>query len=166
MTDQFSVRDRRIDALLKLGRYIGLVGLLGGLGALTAMWWYGPAPEGPAQWHLLLNLTRAVFIRCMFAGIIILAVIGSMSWWRHRKQFHGQRWFKVMMISVLITIPALHLWARWTMLKIRAAVEAGDFTAAAALGDTMAVAYTISLIILLVIAAVGIIKPGFGQARE
>jgi hypothetical protein len=154
-----------IDALLKLGRYIGLMGFLGGLAALAAMWFLGRAPQNASEWNMLVELTRAVFLRCMFAGIVVLAVIGSLSWWRHRRRFHRARWFRIMMVALLIAIPSLHLWARFTMLKIRDAVETNNLDAAAELWSRMGTAYLISLIIILAIAAVGIIKPSLGQRR-
>ena len=157
-------RSDPVGVFLKLGRYIGLLGFLGGLAALAAMWCAGPRPTNAAEWTMLMELTRAVFMRCMFAGIIILAVIGAISWWRHRRHFHRARWFRIMMGALLIAIPTLHFWSRATMLKIRQAVDAQDFAQADELWNRMGSAYLISFIMILVIAAIGIIKPRFGQS--
>lgn len=152
-----------LDSLLRLGRAIGLLGFLGGLAALAAMWFCGPAPADAPRWHMLMQLTSMVFYRCMFAGILVLAVTGSLSWWRGRKRYHGKRWFGIMLLLLAIAIPTLHLWARFTMLKIHAAVDAGNLAAADDLWQHMGTAYLVSVLVLVPIAAIGFIKPRFGQ---
>lgn len=154
------------DALLKLGRYVGLLGFLGGLAALAAMWMLGPQPHGSEQWEMLMELTRAVFMRCMFMGILLLAISGGASWWKYRQRFRGRRWFRIMMIALVIAIPAMHLWARSLMLHLREALRDDDLAGAAELWSRMGVAYTISFVVILAIAALGIMKPRLGEPNR
>jgi hypothetical protein len=155
--------EQRIEALLKLGRYLGMLGLLGGLAALSAMWAFGPVPETIAGWQLLIGLMRPVFYTCFFAGVIVLVFVGSLSWWRHRHHLHGRRWFRVMMLALLVAIPALHLTARAAARDLYAAIDAGDLSSSAELWDRLGLLYLLGFLVLLVISAIGVFKPRLGE---
>jgi len=151
------------DRALRLLQSLGLVGFLGGLAALSAMHFVGPQPDGIDQWRMMIGLMRAVFYPCVFSGIIALVISGSALWWRHRRQLHGVRWFKLMMIMLAIAVPGFHLWARTTMLKLDASVRASQLDLAQASWHELGQAYAIALVVMLVITAIGIIRPRLGQ---
>jgi hypothetical protein len=154
----------RIDQLLMVLRLLALLGFLGGLFALAMLWAFGPTPHSIDQWEMLIGMTRAIFYPCVFAGIILLVVTGLTLWWRHRRELHGSRWFRLMMILVLLTVPPFHLWARWTMLKLRDAIERTELETIATLWNQLGLAYLLSFVTLLMISAIGIIKPRMGQS--
>jgi hypothetical protein len=160
------------DRVLRLLRYVGLIGFLGGLAALSAMWAFGPVPQNVEQWHMLIALVKSIFFACSFSGIVILIVVGGISWWKHRAHFHRASWFRVMMISLVITIPAFHFWARSTAEKLYTVIEHADENQAQALEDAariwdqLGASYVTALAILLGIAAIGITKPSFGERDE
>lgn len=161
--DPQAVRLVGVDRALRLLQSLGLVGFLGGLAALSAMRFAGPQPDGADQWRMMIGLMRAVFYPCVFAGIIALVISGSVLWRRHRAQLHGARWFKLMMIMLAIAVPGFHLWARGTMIKLDAAVQAGQLDQAQASWHELGQAYAIALVVMLVITAIGIIRPRLGQ---
>ena len=152
------------DAALKVFRYLGMLGFLGGLAALSAIWAFGPAPKNIDQWRVLIGAARAVFYACMFSGIIILVIAGSLSWWRRRRELHPARWFRFMIILLIIAIPTLHLSARSVALKLYAAIDAGDLIQTARLWNKLGLLYFIALLALITIAALGILKPRLGSA--
>ena len=152
------------DVLLRFLRYLGLIGFIGGLAALSAMWAFGPVPNSIEQWQFLIAHVKAIFFTCAFTGIVILAVVGSISWWRHRKVLHGQRWFKLTIGMLAIAIPASHFGARYTAEKLYELVDAGKLEEALLMWNRLGTAYVISTIVMLTIAAIAIIRPRLGQA--
>lgn len=148
---------------LKLLRCLGMLGFLGGLAAMSAMWAFGPVPQTADQWRIVIGIMRPIFYSCFFAGVIVLVIAGSISWWRHRKNLHRTRWFKVMMASLLIAVPALHLSARFTALRLYAAIDDGRLDEALMMWNRLGWLYVIGFVTLMMIAAIGIMKPRFGQ---
>jgi hypothetical protein len=151
------------DVLLRFLRYVGLIGFIGGLSALSAMWAFGPSPATSQEWQFLIQHVKSIFFACCFTGIVILAIVGSVSWWRHRRVLHGRRWFKLTIGLLAIAIPGSHFGARFTAEKLYAAVEAGDFEHALMLWDRLGVFYLTATVVMLVIASIAIIKPRLGQ---
>jgi cytochrome bd-type quinol oxidase subunit 2 len=152
-----------LDVVLRLLRIVGLIGFLGGLAALSAMWAFTPTPQSLEQWHTKIAEVKAIFFACSFTGIIILVVVGSISWWRHRRRLKQQRWFRTMIGMLVIAVPGSHIWARSTAERLYEAVEAGRMDQAADLWQQLGMAYVLSLTIMLVIASIGIIRPRMGQ---
>lgn len=144
-------------------RYLGMLGFLGGLAAMSAMWAFGPRPAAINEWNILIGAMRPIFYACFFSGIVVLAVAGIVSWWRHRAHLHGARWFKVMMAMVIVAIPALHLTARHAARSLYAAIENGELEQAAAMWDRLGWLYVAGFFVMLTIAAIGVFKPRFGQ---
>jgi hypothetical protein len=155
-----------VDAALRFLRYFGLIGFLGGLAALSAMWAFGPVPQTLDQWHMMIAHVKAIFFACSFSGIVLLVIVGSISWWRMRRTLHASRWFRVMMGMLLITIPASHISARWMAEKMYEKIDAGQLEQAADLWRRLGWAYVLSLTALLAIAAIGIAKPRLGQSID
>jgi hypothetical protein len=155
--------DSTADSFLKMLRYLGMLGFLGGLAAMSAMWAFGPRPSSVNEWNVLIGAMRPIFYACFFSGIVVLALAGGVSWWRHRKQLHGARWFRVMMTMVVIAIPALHLSARYAALSLYAAIENHELERALELWDRLGRLYLIGFLVMLTIAAIGVFKPRFGQ---
>jgi cytochrome bd-type quinol oxidase subunit 2 len=154
------------DSILKVLRYLGMLGFLGGLAALSAIWAFGPTPKDIDQWRVLIGAARAVFYACMFSGIIILVIAGSLSWWRRRRELHPARWFRFMIALLIIAIPTLHLSARSVALKLYAAMDAPDLARTARLWDKLGLLYFIALLALTLIAALGILKPRLGSKNQ
>jgi hypothetical protein len=151
------------DSVLKMLRYLGMLGFLGGLAAMSAMWAFGPRPASINEWTVLIGAMRPIFYACFFSGIVVLALAGGISWWKHRVQLHGARWFKVMMLMVVIAIPALHLSARYAARSLYAAIDSGELHRALELWDRLGRLYVVGFIVMLAIAAIGVFKPRFGQ---
>ena len=147
---------------LRIARFIGLVGFLGGAASLAAFMWLGPRPQSVEQWHMLIHAMRSIFYPCMFGGIAILVIVGGTMWWRRRQMLNPQRWFRLMMVLIGIFVPALHLWARSSMLIMDAAVDKGDLDRADQMWDRLAWAYLIAVVVFTVVSAIGIVKPRFG----
>jgi hypothetical protein len=154
------------DRVLRLLRALGLIGFLGGLAALSAMWAFGPLPQNLEQWHLLIGHVRAVFFTCAFTGILILVITGITSWLRHRRRLHGSRWFRLMLVLLLIVVPASHISARLTARKLYATIEAGRMDEAERIWHTLGLTYTGSLAALLIIAAIAYLRPRLGQVED
>jgi hypothetical protein len=152
--------------LLKFMRYLGMFGLVGGLGALAAMWAFGPRPETAEQWQVLIGAMRPVFYACFFAGVVILVIAGVISWWKHRQALHAARWFKAMMVMVFVAIPALHFTSRSIALRLYAALDEGRLEEAAALWNQLGWMFLIGFVVMLIIAGIGILKPRLGQRVE
>jgi prolipoprotein diacylglyceryltransferase len=148
------------DRTLRLLRALGLSGVLGGLGALSAMWAFGASPETVAEWRLLVGAMRSVFYACVFSGILILVPVGSLLWWRRRAALRGQRWFRALMLVLLVTIPGLHIGARLTSIALRKAVNAGDVARAAELWDRLGWLFFIALIVFLIASWIATARPG------
>jgi len=107
-----------------------------------------------------------VFYPCFFAGILLILISGSTIWWRRRRSLNPQRWFRVMMATVFVAVPVLHLWARYTMLKLDAAIEQSRLAEASDLWDMLGRAYMIALVVFMGVSVIGMLKPRFGQAVE
>jgi hypothetical protein len=153
------------DVLLRFLRYLGLIGFIGGLAALSAMWAFGPLPKSHEEWHFLIGHSKAIFFACCFVGIIILALVGSISWWRHRRILHGERWFKLTIGLLAIAIPASHFGARYTAETLYETVDAGKLDEALVIWNRLGVTYATATIVMLVIASIAIIKPRMGQTN-
>lgn len=151
-----------LDHTLRLLRALGLAGVLGGLGALSAMWAFAQTPENLGEWRLLVSAMRGVFYACVFSGIGILVPVGTILWWRRRAALHGQRWFRVLMLILLLTIPGLHIGARLTSMALRKAVDAGDLTRAADLWNRLGWLFFIAFIVFLLAAWIATARPRFG----
>jgi putative copper export protein len=151
------------DVALRIVRFVGLIGFLGGLAALASLWFFGPRPVDADQWHMLILAMRSVFYPCVFAGIVLLIISGTSIWWRRRKDLHGLRWFRVMMVMIVLAVPALHLSARFTMLRLHAMVEAADLEKAAQLWDRLGMLYCVAVVVFLVVSIIGMVKPRLGQ---
>jgi hypothetical protein len=156
----------RVDSILRLVRFVGLIGFLGGLAALASLWAFGPRAADAAQWHLLLSAMRSVFYPCFFAGVLLLVISGTTIWWRRRKTLNQQRWFRVMMVMVMVAVPALHIWARLTMMKLDAAIHDARLIEAAGLWNTLGGAYVIALVVFMAVSVIGMFKPRFGQPSD
>src|SRR5262245_27213275 len=152
-----------IDPILRAFRLLGLIGFLGGLAALSALWAFGPTPASIEQWHIKIAEIKAIFFACSFLGIVILIIVGSISWWRHRRVLNRQRWFRLMIGMLLMAIPASHLWARTTAETLYEVVEAGRMDEAAVLWRQLGTAYTVSLAVMLLIVCIATVKPRLGQ---
>jgi hypothetical protein len=154
-----------LDSVLKMLRYIGLLGFLGGLAALSAMWAFGPVPETVEQWRLAIGYMRPIFYACFFAGVVILVIAGGLSWWRHRREFHGQWWFRLMIGLLIIAVPTLHLWARSVAMRLYAAVDEAQLDAATMHWNHLGRLYVIGFFVMLLIAGIGIFKPHLGSRQ-
>lgn len=151
------------DLLLRFLRYLGLIGFIGGLASLSAMWAFGPVPQTIEQWHFLIAHAKSIFFACSFTGIVILAVVGAVSWWRHSRVLHRQRWFKLTIGLLALAIPASHFGARYTAEKLYETVDAGKLHEALVLWNRLGVTYLTATIVMLLIASIAIIKPRMGQ---
>ena len=156
----------QVDSILRLVRFVGVIGFLGGLAALASLWAFGPRPDDVPQWHMLLSAMRSVFYPCFFAGIVLIIISGTIIWWRRRTSLNAQRWFRVMMVMVFVAVPSLHIWARFTMLKLDAAVHESRLADAAGLWDMLGRAYAIALGVFMVVSVIGMLKPRFGQSES
>jgi hypothetical protein len=154
------------DILLRLVRFVGLIGFLGGLAALAALWAFGPRPATADQWHMLIHAMRSVFYPCVFLGIVLLVISGIAIWWRRRAALHGLRWFRVMMVIIVLAVPALHLSARFTMLKLDAMVKHAQLQEAAALWNRLGLLYVTATAVFMVVSIIVMLKPGFGQPKS
>jgi hypothetical protein len=154
------------DKLLRLVRFVGLIGFLGGLAALASLWAVGPRPATAEQWHMLIDAMRSVFYPCVFVGIVLLVITGIAIWWRRRTALHGLRWFRVMMGIIILAVPALHLSARFTMLKLDAMVKQAQLQDAAALWNRLGLLYVTATAVFLIVSIIGMLKPAFGQAKS
>lgn len=159
-------RSQLAESLLKISRFLGMLGFLGGLAALGSMWAFGSPPRTQPQWELFIGLMRPVFFSCVFMGIVILAFAGTMSWWRHRRKLHRSRWFRVMIVLLLIAVPTLHLSARSIAMQLYAAVDANHLDDAARLWNQLGKYFAIGFIVMLAISAIGILKPTLGQSQS
>jgi hypothetical protein len=155
--------DSRLDRLLAVTRFAGLIGFLGGLAALAALTWFGPQPQSVEQWRIMIPVVRAIFYPCTFGGIVILLIVGGTIWWRRRRALNPQPWFRLMMALIVVAVPILHIWARWSMLKMVDAVEAGELDRAAMLWTRLSWAFLMALVAFLGIATIGILKPRMGR---
>lgn len=155
-----------IDKTLRIARFVGLIGFLGGAASLAALTWLGPKPRTHEQWELLITAMRSIFYPCMFAGIVILIIVGGSMWWRKRGSLNPQRWFRLMMVLIAIFVPALHLTARTSMLMMDAAVKEGDLFKAQAMWNRLAWAYLIAVIVFTTVSAIGIVKPRLGSSSN
>jgi hypothetical protein len=161
---EFPGRRKGADQALFALRLVGLLGFLGGLTALSAIWGFGPRPQNQSQWEMMIQITRSIFFPCVFAGLVVLLVVGSILWWRHRAELHGQRWFGLMMALLAVAVPISHLAARSTMLKLRSAIETGRLDEAGMLWDQLGWAYVLSTVAMVLIASLGVIKPRLGRS--
>lgn len=152
-----------IDRTLRLLRALGLAGVLGGLAALCAMWAFGARPANLGEWHVLISAMRSVFYSCVFAGIGILVPVGIILWRRRRDALRGQRWFRALMLMLLVTIPGLHIGARLTSIALRKAVDAGDIARAAELWDRLGWLFLIAFIVFLLASWIATARPRMGQ---
>ena len=109
-----------LDRTLRLLRALGLAGVLGGLGALSAMWAFSASPATNDEWRLLVGAMRAVFYACVFTGVLILIPVGSILWWRRRAGLRGQRWFRALMLVLLV--PTM-VWVQLRLPKLSRVVE-------------------------------------------
>ena len=57
------------DKALRVARFVGLIGFLGGAASLAAFTWLGPKPQNAEQWHMMIRAMRAIFYPTMFGGI-------------------------------------------------------------------------------------------------
>ena len=73
--------------------------------------------------------------------------------------------FKVMMILVITAIPVLHLSARYAAKLLYAAIENGQLEEALGLWDRLGRLFAIGFAVMLIIAAIGVFKPRFGQGN-
>jgi hypothetical protein len=155
-----------IDKALRVARFVGLIGFLGGAASLASFTWLGPEPQNAEQWHMLIHAMRAMFYPTMFGGIVILIIVGGTMWWRRRKSLNPQRWFRLMMVLVAIFVPTLHLLARSSMLAMDKSVNEGDLASAAQMWDRLAWAYLVAVVVFTFVSAIGIIKPRLGASSD
>jgi hypothetical protein len=158
-----AMKNSRLDQALRLLRALGLAGVLGGLGALSAMWAFSEAPANFSDWRVLVSAMRAVFYACVFTGILILVPVGCALWWRRRAALRGQRWFRALMLILLLTIPGLHISARLTSTALRKSVEAGEAAESARLWDRLGWLFFIALIVFLIASWIATARPVMGQ---
>jgi hypothetical protein len=154
-----------LDLTLRIVRFVGLIGFLGGLCALASLWAFGPRPVDESGWHMLIRAMRSIFYPCVFSGIILLIASGVTIWWRRRKHLHGLRWFQVMMAAVFVAVPVLHLSARFTMLRLLRIVEQEQWERAMMLWNRLGMLYLIAAVIFLAIAILAMVKPRLGQRQ-
>jgi hypothetical protein len=106
---------------------------------------------------------RAIFYPCVLTGILILVPVGLTLWWRRRADLRGQRWFRVMAVILLISIPTLHISARLTSHALRTAVEVGDLARAGVLWNRLGWLFASAFVVLLMAAWIAVTKPRLGQ---
>lgn len=149
---------------LLLLKYLGLVGFLGGLAALAAMGWLVPEPDSMVGWTTLRAAVRAVFFPCLFAGLVVTIVAGLALYLQHPRIFAAQRWFRLKVVLLAVSIPVLHFWTRGRMLDVDAALAAEDLPAIADAWRRVSIAFAVGFFAMLPIGAIGRIKPRLGEA--
>ncbi|MBT8485942.1 MAG: hypothetical protein KJO43_10205 [Phycisphaerae bacterium] len=156
-------RGRGARPVLLLLKFAGLCGLLGGLAALSALGWIGPEPDTLEGWKILRSVVRSVFWPCVFTGVVVTVLAGIALWIRHPRVFLRTRWFRLKAGGLVVALPALHFFARGRVEAWYAAIEAGDLAGAASGWRAVTIAFTVALVTLAVIAAVGRTKPRLGE---
>ncbi|HEX5690427.1 MAG TPA: hypothetical protein VFX76_10520 [Roseiflexaceae bacterium] len=154
----------RIDQTLRVLRWIGMAGVLGGLVILIGYAFVDEKPADLLRWRDMVGTMRTIFYSTVFAGILILVPVGAILWWRKRAALRGQRWFRLMMVILLITIPALHISARLTSHALQAAVEASEFERAWMLWSRLTWLFVGAFIVFMVATAIAQAKPRLGQS--
>jgi len=157
-------RGRGARPLLIQIKVLGLIGFLGGLGSLVALGVLGADPEDRAGWMQLRDSMRAIFWPCVFSGLLVAVGAGVLLWLRHPREFLRMRWFRVKALLLAVALPSLHLLSRGRVTEFYAAIDGGNLDALPALRDRVTIAFAFALVLMLVVAAIGRIKPRLGEA--
>ncbi|MHC5023856.1 MAG: hypothetical protein ACYTGG_08080 [Planctomycetota bacterium] len=147
-------------------KLVGLAGVLGGLGAISAMWRFGPRPDTVAGWLTLIGAMRSIFFPCVFGGLMVTIASGAGLSLLRRRDLARQRWVRVKIVALAALLPLLHFTARGRVLRFYEAVEARRLDDAAALWDDVGHAFVIALGTLLLVAAFARVKPRLGGGRS
>jgi hypothetical protein len=145
-------------------KVLGLVGFLGGLGSLAALGLLGDDPTDRAGWVQLRDTMRAIFWPCVFSGLIVTILAGVALWLRHPREFLRMRWFRLKALLLAVVLPSLHILSRGRVTEFYAAIDEGRLDTLSALRDRVTTAFAGALLIMLLIAAIGRIKPRLGEA--
>jgi hypothetical protein len=147
-------------AILLVAKFAGLILMLGGFAALIAMWLFGPEPLAIEEWRFHRRMLRAVFLACVFGGLVITLVAGLALYIRRQSHWRRQRWFIAKLAMIVVLLPPLHFWGRGRMMAMDEALAEGDLALAAQAWEHAGWAFTIALGVLSVIALLGALRPG------
>ena len=164
--DTESIPPRGYRAVLLVMKFTGLVLMLGGFAALIAVWRFGPEPTTPEEWSFVRRTVKAVFLACVFAGLIITLIAGLGLYLRRRSHWHRQRWFIVKLAMITVLVPPLHFWGRGRMMALDEALAGGNLARAGQLWDQAGRAFALALAVLCVIALLGALRPGSNVAGD
>ena len=163
MTDPVNIHGRRrgrgLRPWLILAKFIGLVGFLGGLAALSAFGLLGPVPEDQAGWVLLRVAVRSIFWPCVFGGLMMTIAAGIVLWLQMPRHFLRMRWFRLKVLLLAVMLPTLHLVARGTVLRMYQAIDVGRMEDAGTLWDRVTFVFLAGLVCMLIVVAIGRTKP-------
>jgi len=168
MPDKSNIHGRRrgrgIRPWLLTAKIIGVICFVGGLGALAALAWGSPFPPDREAWKLLVACAHWILVPGTIGGGILAILAGLCLWVQMPRGFLRMRWFLVKIALVVILIPAFHLWGRFTMLKLHAALDKpARIDEVPPLWDRMAIIFLLAFLVMLLIVWVGRIKPRLGQ---
>lgn len=154
---------RGIRPWLLLGKSVGLLGFVGGMGALAALTHLAPEPQTQDEWKLLVGAMRSIFFPCVFCGLLVLVVFSLLLFSRHWREFSRMRWLRVKFVLLAISLPSLHFWARGGVMELYEAVGAEDMSRASELWQETSTRFLVAFIVLLIIAGIAKFKPRLKQ---
>ena len=116
--------------------------------------------ESLEDWQRLIDAVGILFVTVIVPGSFLVVLFSVLLFWPQRRTFLRQRWAQVKVALLVLTLPALHLWARGVFTGLRAEVETGRLDGAA---DTLAffrILVEVTIAVLLVALWIARVKPG------
>jgi len=120
-------------------------------------------PQTLEQWRSQIQTIGFLFTRLIVPAVLLVILFGILLFLMHWRAFLSMRWFQVKCVLLLIALPPLHLSGRWLIGQARLALEAGDLTRVAELMANFTLAVDLTVLVLIVVIAIGRHKPRLDQ---
>ena len=157
-------RGRGIRPWLLTAKLLGVIVFVGGIAAAAGLTCGARQPPDRTTWlHLSASVSR-ILVPGTFGGATVAIGAGLCLWLQMPRTFLRMRWFRLKVVLIVAAIPVLHLWGRFTALKLHAALEEGArLEEVAALWDRLSLVLLLAFAAMAAIAWAGRVKPRLGQ---
>lgn len=121
--------------------------------------------EDLKDWQEMLDAVGTLFRWLIVPGSFALVLVSLGLLWPRRRLLR-QRWMQVKVVLLVITLPALHLLARWTFTAMRREVADGSPE-----GPTGRLGFFTDLVVVTIVVLVTAVwlarfRPALGRGRE
>ncbi len=153
---------RGIRPWILIPKVIAIAALFGGFLA-SAVILHNTDPQSLEQWGQLIQTISTVFRLLIVPAALAVIVLGALLLLQHPRVFLKMRWVRLKLALLVMTLPALHLWARSLFGQAREALQMDQLDRVAALMGRFSFVVDLAVAAVVVVIVLARLKPRLGE---